>query len=174
MAARDIERLIRAQIPDAEVTIRDLAGDGDHYAATVIAESFRGKSRSVGWKATASRALSKSPSKSTVRSRSFGPARKTSSTICIGLIGSTVYQRVSTRTGCRSPGTIASQVPRSSRDGRLPSLGMVSIPTPPRAQLIWSTPFRTRTSSMSTGHSDRLLAQRRALTQRFRDRELYR
>jgi len=31
--------------PDAEVTIRDLAGDGDHYAATVIAESFRGKSR---------------------------------------------------------------------------------------------------------------------------------
>jgi stress-induced morphogen len=45
MAASDIERLIRAQIPDAEVTIRDLAGDGDHYAATVIAESFRGKSR---------------------------------------------------------------------------------------------------------------------------------
>jgi stress-induced morphogen len=45
MAANDIERLIRARIPDAEVTIRDLAGDGDHYAATVIAESFRGKSR---------------------------------------------------------------------------------------------------------------------------------
>jgi stress-induced morphogen len=45
MAASDIERLIRASIPDAEVTIRDLAGDGDHYAATVIAESFRGKSR---------------------------------------------------------------------------------------------------------------------------------
>ncbi len=45
MAAGDIERLIRARIPDAEVTIRDLAGDGDHYAATVIAESFRGKSR---------------------------------------------------------------------------------------------------------------------------------
>ena len=45
MAANDIERLIRAHIPDAEVTIRDLAGDGDHYAATVIAESFRGKSR---------------------------------------------------------------------------------------------------------------------------------
>jgi stress-induced morphogen len=42
MAANDIERLIRARIPDAEVTIRDL---GDHYAATVIAESFRGKSR---------------------------------------------------------------------------------------------------------------------------------
>ena len=45
MASNDIERLIRARIPDATVTIRDLAGDGDHYAATVIAESFRGKSR---------------------------------------------------------------------------------------------------------------------------------
>ena len=45
MAANDIERLIRARIPDAEVTIRDLAGDGDHYAATVIADSCRGKSR---------------------------------------------------------------------------------------------------------------------------------
>lgn len=45
MEAGEIERLIRTHIPDAEVTIRDLAGDGDHYAATVIAESFRGKSR---------------------------------------------------------------------------------------------------------------------------------
>jgi len=45
MNASDIERLIKASIPDAEITIRDLAGDGDHYAATVIAESFRGKSR---------------------------------------------------------------------------------------------------------------------------------
>jgi stress-induced morphogen len=45
MDAREIERLIKGRIPDAEVTIRDLAGDGDHYAATVIAESFRGKSR---------------------------------------------------------------------------------------------------------------------------------
>jgi stress-induced morphogen len=45
MAANDIERLIKSGIPDAEVTIRDLAGDGDHYAATVVAESFRGKSR---------------------------------------------------------------------------------------------------------------------------------
>ena len=44
-AANDIERLIQARIPDAEVTIRDLAGDGDHYSATVMAESFRGKSR---------------------------------------------------------------------------------------------------------------------------------
>ena len=45
MSADEIERRIRRHIPDAEVTIRDLAGDGDHYAATVIAESFRGKSR---------------------------------------------------------------------------------------------------------------------------------
>jgi stress-induced morphogen len=45
MDASEIERLIKARIPDAEVTIRDLAGDGDHYAATVLAESFRGKSR---------------------------------------------------------------------------------------------------------------------------------
>jgi len=45
MDASEIERLIKLRIPDAEVTIRDLAGDGDHYAATVLAESFRGKSR---------------------------------------------------------------------------------------------------------------------------------
>ena len=45
MDAHEIERLIKGRIPDAEVTIRDLAGDGDHYAATVISESFRGKSR---------------------------------------------------------------------------------------------------------------------------------
>jgi stress-induced morphogen len=45
MDASEIEKLIKSGIPDAEVTIRDLAGDGDHYAATVIAASFRGKSR---------------------------------------------------------------------------------------------------------------------------------
>ena len=45
MNAREIERLIKARLPDAEVTIRDLAGDGDHYAATVVSASFRGKSR---------------------------------------------------------------------------------------------------------------------------------
>jgi stress-induced morphogen len=45
MDAREIESMIKAAIPDAEVTIRDLAGDGDHYAATVISASFRGKSR---------------------------------------------------------------------------------------------------------------------------------
>ena len=45
MDAGEIERLIKSSIPDAQVTIRDLAGDGDHYAATVIAASFKGKSR---------------------------------------------------------------------------------------------------------------------------------
>jgi stress-induced morphogen len=45
MDAREIERLIKESIPDAQVTIRDLAGDGDHYAATVLSEAFRGKSR---------------------------------------------------------------------------------------------------------------------------------
>ena len=45
MDAHDIEKLIKEGIPDAQVTIRDLAGDGDHYAAEVVAESFRGKSR---------------------------------------------------------------------------------------------------------------------------------
>ena len=45
MDAQEIERLIKARIPDAQVTIRDLAGDGDHYAAMVVSESFRGKSR---------------------------------------------------------------------------------------------------------------------------------
>lgn len=45
MDAGDIESMIKKAIPDAEVTIRDLAGDGDHYAAEVVSESFRGKSR---------------------------------------------------------------------------------------------------------------------------------
>lgn len=45
MAAAEIERRIKAALPDARVEIRDLAGDGDHYAATVVSESFRGKSR---------------------------------------------------------------------------------------------------------------------------------
>jgi stress-induced morphogen len=42
MPAAEIEALIRAAIPDAQVTIEDLAGDGDHYAATVVSETFRG------------------------------------------------------------------------------------------------------------------------------------
>jgi stress-induced morphogen len=45
MTAREIETLIKSAIPDARISIRDLAGDGDHYAAEVVAESFRGKSR---------------------------------------------------------------------------------------------------------------------------------
>ena len=45
MNATDIERMIKDAIPDAQVTIRDLAGDGDHYAAEVVSESFRGKTR---------------------------------------------------------------------------------------------------------------------------------
>ena len=45
MAADEIETLIRQGIPDAHVEITDLAGDGDHYAARVVAESFRGVSR---------------------------------------------------------------------------------------------------------------------------------
>ena len=45
MNAGEIERLIREALPDATVTIRDLAGDGDHFAAEVVSESFRGKSR---------------------------------------------------------------------------------------------------------------------------------
>ena len=45
MDAHEIEKLIKDGIPDAKVSIRDLAGDGDHYAAEVVAESFRGKTR---------------------------------------------------------------------------------------------------------------------------------
>lgn len=45
MQAAEIERLIKAALPDARVDIRDLAGDGDHYAATVISPAFRGKTR---------------------------------------------------------------------------------------------------------------------------------
>lgn len=45
MDAGEIKRLIKQALPDAEIEIRDLAGDGDHYAASVVSESFRGKSR---------------------------------------------------------------------------------------------------------------------------------
>lgn len=45
MAADDIAAMIRGAIPDAEVEITDLAGDGDHYAATVTSSAFRGRSR---------------------------------------------------------------------------------------------------------------------------------
>lgn len=45
MDAPEIARLIKEKLPDARVEIRDLAGDGDHYAATVTSESFRGMTR---------------------------------------------------------------------------------------------------------------------------------
>ena len=45
MAAAEIEALIRAALPDARVEIRDLAGDGDHYAAHVVSSAFAGRTR---------------------------------------------------------------------------------------------------------------------------------
>ena len=45
MQAQEIEALIRETFSDAQITITDLAGDGNHYAAEVIDESFRGKNR---------------------------------------------------------------------------------------------------------------------------------
>jgi len=45
MDAAEIERLIKQAIPDADVAIEDLRGDGDHYAATVVSAAFAGKTR---------------------------------------------------------------------------------------------------------------------------------
>ena len=45
MSAAEIEQAIRAALPDAEVTITDLAGDGDHYSALVASSAFKGKTR---------------------------------------------------------------------------------------------------------------------------------
>ncbi len=45
MDARDIESLIREALPDARIEIKDLAGDGDHYAAMVVSSAFKGKTR---------------------------------------------------------------------------------------------------------------------------------
>ncbi len=45
MNASEIEKLIKAAFPDADVTITDLAGDNDHYAAMVTSTAFKGKSR---------------------------------------------------------------------------------------------------------------------------------
>jgi stress-induced morphogen len=45
MTATEIERLIREGLPDAAVTIEDLAGDGNHYRAVIVSEAFRGKTR---------------------------------------------------------------------------------------------------------------------------------
>lgn len=45
MPAEEIARLIKESFPDAEIRIEDLAGDGDHYAASIVSEAFRGKTR---------------------------------------------------------------------------------------------------------------------------------
>ncbi|PWS37289.1 BolA family transcriptional regulator [Falsiroseomonas bella] len=45
MNAAEIEALIKSALPDAQVTIEDLAGDGDHYAAKVVSSAFKGISR---------------------------------------------------------------------------------------------------------------------------------
>ncbi len=45
MAAEDIIRLIKEGIPGAEVELQDMAGDGDHWAATVVSSAFSGKSK---------------------------------------------------------------------------------------------------------------------------------
>ena len=45
MAADEIERLVKEALPDSQVMIIDLAGDGDHYAARITSEAFKGKSR---------------------------------------------------------------------------------------------------------------------------------
>ena len=45
MDAKSIELLIKEALPDAIVEIRDLAGDGDHYAATIVSSAFKGKTR---------------------------------------------------------------------------------------------------------------------------------
>ena len=45
MSMTQIEELIREALPDAKVEIKDLAGDGDHYSATVVSSAFKGKSR---------------------------------------------------------------------------------------------------------------------------------
>ena len=45
MSQTEIERLIREAFPDARVEVKDLAGDGNHYSASVVSSAFRGKSR---------------------------------------------------------------------------------------------------------------------------------
>jgi len=45
MSGEEVERIIREALPDAEVTLEDLAGDGDHYRAHVVSKAFAGKTR---------------------------------------------------------------------------------------------------------------------------------
>jgi stress-induced morphogen len=45
MSVEEIEALVRASLPEAEITVEDLAGDGNHYRAHVVSPAFRGKTR---------------------------------------------------------------------------------------------------------------------------------
>ena len=45
MSAKEIEALVRASLPEAEITVEDLAGDGNHYRAHIVSPAFRGKTR---------------------------------------------------------------------------------------------------------------------------------
>jgi stress-induced morphogen len=45
MSAKEIETLVQASLPEAEITVEDLAGDGNHYRAHVVSPAFRGKTR---------------------------------------------------------------------------------------------------------------------------------
>lgn len=45
MSAAEIQKMIKDALPDAQIIIEDLAGDGDHYRANVVSEMFRGKTR---------------------------------------------------------------------------------------------------------------------------------
>jgi stress-induced morphogen len=45
MDPSEIERLIKEALPDAQVALEDLVGDGDHWSATVVSEAFQGKTR---------------------------------------------------------------------------------------------------------------------------------
>ena len=45
MSAGEIERLIKEALPDAQISIEDLRGEGDHYAAHVVSAQFKGKTR---------------------------------------------------------------------------------------------------------------------------------
>ena len=45
LSKEDLEKYIKDSLPDSEITIEDLKGDGDHYSATVVSKSFEGKSK---------------------------------------------------------------------------------------------------------------------------------